>query len=309
MKTTSLQVFFLVNFLRTLFGKFSNCSSLPFSTPHGRYQQQQRKEGLLPNADNLTFSPSRIKCHHPKCPKYPGPPRKPSNIQDQMITVMVPLNSNNNLSGNNNNHHNQSQQMTTTTAASMQQVQQQAGQQQQQQRSNSTTTTTQTPMGLINGLNNGNNSHSQTGRHHSSSENSVQSLDNGSTAGHKNGSDNKRIQNATKPETESLMAKQQTQQQQQLQVIPGPQQQQPQQQKTILLKFPQNLMETDQLIVSFRILLKIIAFILSRFIKVIFVEEIKFLVFYISISHIKKLETKTQRIYSNVRSRANHLVI
>ncbi|XP_055388606.1 uncharacterized protein LOC129617143 isoform X3 [Condylostylus longicornis] len=58
-----------------------------------RYQRQQTREGLLPNADNLTFSPSRIKCHHPKCPKYN---RKPSNIQDQMITVMVPLNSNNN---------------------------------------------------------------------------------------------------------------------------------------------------------------------------------------------------------------------
>ncbi|XP_073835164.1 ca[2+]-channel protein alpha[[1]] subunit T isoform X6 [Musca autumnalis] len=213
-----------------------------------KYQQQQRKEGLLPNADNLTFSPSRIKCHHPKCPKYPGPPRKPSNIQDQMITVMVPLNSNNNLSGNNNNH-NQPQQMTTTTNNNMQQVQQQAGQQQQQQlqqhRSSSTTTTTQTPMALINGLNNGNSSQ-QTGRHHSSSENSVQSLDNGSTAGIKNGNDNKRIQNATKPETESLMVNKQ----QQLQVIPGqPQQpQQQQQQKTILLKFPQNLMETDQLI-------------------------------------------------------------
>ncbi|XP_055913400.1 uncharacterized protein LOC129947020 isoform X4 [Eupeodes corollae] len=60
-----------------------------------KHQRQQKKEGLLPNADNLTFSPSRIKCHHPKCPKYIN--RKPSNIQDQMITVMVPLNSNNNV--------------------------------------------------------------------------------------------------------------------------------------------------------------------------------------------------------------------
>ncbi|XP_037914604.1 voltage-dependent T-type calcium channel subunit alpha-1G isoform X4 [Hermetia illucens] len=79
-------------------------------------QRQQRKEGLLPNAENLTFSPSRIKAHHPKCPKFG---RKPSNIQEQMITVMVPLNSNNNLnlqsstqnvnlnvSNNNNNHNN-----------------------------------------------------------------------------------------------------------------------------------------------------------------------------------------------------------
>ncbi|XP_034490268.1 voltage-dependent T-type calcium channel subunit alpha-1G [Drosophila innubila] len=71
-----------------------------------KYQRQQRREGLLPNADNLTFSPSRIKCHHPNCPKYSN--RKPSSIQDQMITVMVPLNSNNNNNNNNNNSNNNS---------------------------------------------------------------------------------------------------------------------------------------------------------------------------------------------------------
>ncbi|XP_018796930.1 PREDICTED: voltage-dependent T-type calcium channel subunit alpha-1G-like, partial [Bactrocera latifrons] len=69
-----------------------------------KYQKQQRNEGLLPNADNLTFSPSRIKCHHPKCPKYGN--RKPSSIQDQMITVMVPLNSNNNNVSNSSNNNN-----------------------------------------------------------------------------------------------------------------------------------------------------------------------------------------------------------
>lgn len=36
-----------------------------------RYQRQQKQqeEGLLPNAETLTLSPSRIKCHHPKCPR------------------------------------------------------------------------------------------------------------------------------------------------------------------------------------------------------------------------------------------------
>lgn len=32
-----------------------------------RYRNQD--EDLLPNADTLTLSPNRIKCHHPKCPK------------------------------------------------------------------------------------------------------------------------------------------------------------------------------------------------------------------------------------------------
>ncbi|XP_037808576.1 voltage-dependent T-type calcium channel subunit alpha-1G isoform X5 [Lucilia sericata] len=189
-----------------------------------KYQQKQRKEGLLPNADNLTFSPSRIKSHHPKCPKYASN-RKPSSIQDQMITVMVPLNSNNNISasGNNNNHtHVQQHQQT------QQQNQQQLGAQQQH-------STTQTPSGmvsLINGLHNGNNSHintqtAQSHQHHSSSENSEQSLENvGGTVATRN-SNYKKISNQLKPEADNK-----------------------QQQKTILLKFPQNLMETDQLILQ-----------------------------------------------------------
>lgn len=208
---------------------------------NARYQKQQRKEGLLPNADNLTFSPSRIKCHHPKCPKYPRPPRKPSSIQDQMITVMVPLNSNNNVSGSNNNHSQQQQQMTTAVSNAQQvQQQQSSGASHQPNRSHSTTTT-QTPVALINGLNNGVSGTQQPTRHHSSSENSEQSLDNCITAGTKNGNETKRISNPTKSETEAMMIAKQ-----QLQVIPAQQQQQ----KTILLKFPQNLMETDQLIVS-----------------------------------------------------------
>lgn len=35
-----------------------------------RYQRQQLKDGLLPHrTETLTLSPSRIKTHHPKCPK------------------------------------------------------------------------------------------------------------------------------------------------------------------------------------------------------------------------------------------------
>lgn len=37
-----------------------------------RYRNQD--EDLLPNADTLTLSPNRIKCHHPKCPKLSQSP-------------------------------------------------------------------------------------------------------------------------------------------------------------------------------------------------------------------------------------------
>lgn len=41
-----------------------------------RYRNQD--EDLLPNADILTLSPNRIKCHHPKCPKLnQSPPHCP----------------------------------------------------------------------------------------------------------------------------------------------------------------------------------------------------------------------------------------
>lgn len=153
---------------------------------------------------------------------------------------MVPLNSNNNVSGSNNNHSQQQQQMTTAVS-NAQQVQQQQSTVAGHQANRSHSTTTQTPVALINGLNNGVSGTQQPTRHHSSSENSEQSLDNCVTAGIKNGNETKRISNPTKSETEAMMIAKQ-----QLQVIPAQQQQQ----KTILLKFPQNLMETDQLIVS-----------------------------------------------------------
>lgn len=58
-----------------------------------RYAKKQRREGLLPAPDILTLSPSKIKAHHPKCHKYGM--EKATNIKDQqqLITVMVPLNS------------------------------------------------------------------------------------------------------------------------------------------------------------------------------------------------------------------------
>ncbi|XP_037028717.1 voltage-dependent T-type calcium channel subunit alpha-1G isoform X5 [Bradysia coprophila] len=57
-----------------------------------KYQRQlrQQEEGLLPDGETLTLSPSRIKCHHPKCPRTSQ--NSTTNIQDQLITVMVPLN-------------------------------------------------------------------------------------------------------------------------------------------------------------------------------------------------------------------------
>ncbi|XP_055678127.1 voltage-dependent T-type calcium channel subunit alpha-1G isoform X3 [Lutzomyia longipalpis] len=58
-----------------------------------KYAKKQRREGLLPAPDILTLSPSKIKAHHPKCHKYGM--EKATNIKDQqqLITVMVPLNS------------------------------------------------------------------------------------------------------------------------------------------------------------------------------------------------------------------------
>uniref|UniRef100_A0A1A9VSZ7 Ion transport domain-containing protein n=1 Tax=Glossina austeni TaxID=7395 RepID=A0A1A9VSZ7_GLOAU len=215
-----------------------------------KYQRQQRKEGLLPNADNLTFSPSRIKCHHPKCPKYNSDKnRKPSSIQDQMITVMVPLNSNNNntvMNGGGNgggmtnaNNHQQNHQQ--------QQQQQQGGNNNNIQTQSQTTTTNGVDGGsgsgggggsgdsggvsatgvmtFLNGINNGNNTiqthHYQ--QQHSSSDNSEHSLE---TTQSKNN-----LMNQTKAaiEAEQGFNKQL-------------------QQKTILLKFSQNFMDSEQLI-------------------------------------------------------------
>lgn len=57
-----------------------------------RRQQRQQDEGLIPNAETLTLSPTRIKCHHPKCPKHFS-----TSQPDQMITVHT---TNNNASVN-----------------------------------------------------------------------------------------------------------------------------------------------------------------------------------------------------------------
>lgn len=143
-----------------------------------------------------------------------------------MITVMVPLNSNNNLntsSHNNNNNHGHGQQQQLATQNQLNPIQ------------NSTTQTSSNMVPLINGLHNANsgaNNAQQQQQHLSSSENSEQSLENdgggqggGGVAGRN--SNYKKISNQLKSDTENNKHH-----------------------KTILLKFPQNLMETDQLIVS-----------------------------------------------------------
>lgn len=73
--------------------------------PSLRYQRQQRKDGLLPHrTETLTLSPSRIKAHHPKCPKLLShvlagqlaPPKYPlqkaSNIPPEHSALKMPLN-------------------------------------------------------------------------------------------------------------------------------------------------------------------------------------------------------------------------
>lgn len=103
---------------------------LSFST---RYQRQQRKDGLLPHrTETLTLSPSRIRAHHPKCPKmlshvlagqltqnpakYPSP--KTSNIVDHTVAIrnvtnaptlpqsVSPFTSNNDLLNGTRNYNN-----------------------------------------------------------------------------------------------------------------------------------------------------------------------------------------------------------
>ncbi|XP_050328266.1 uncharacterized protein LOC126758195 isoform X4 [Bactrocera neohumeralis] len=233
-----------------------------------KYQKQQRNEGLLPNADNLTFSPSRIKCHHPKCPKYGN--RKPSSIQDQMITVMVPLNSNNNNVSNSSNNNNNGGGGSAAAVANG-------------TRSHATTTATNTiltptpptaaaaattaataasstlalPMSgtttpLINGtantglphsINNNNISvvgqqqqqaqSSQQQQQHSSSENSVQSLEHTTRNSNLKKSSNHLTPDVAKQQAQTL----------------GQGQQPAGQQKTILLKFPSNG-DSEQLILQ-----------------------------------------------------------
>ncbi|CRK92625.1 CLUMA_CG006168, isoform A [Clunio marinus] len=57
-----------------------------------KYQYQQRKDGLLPRTPDNLFSPQKIRCHHPKCPKMlnnhcnasRGSGSKLTNLQEQV---------------------------------------------------------------------------------------------------------------------------------------------------------------------------------------------------------------------------------
>ncbi|XP_033238120.1 voltage-dependent T-type calcium channel subunit alpha-1G isoform X3 [Drosophila pseudoobscura] len=186
-----------------------------------KYQRQQRKEGLLPNADNLTFSPSRIKCHHPKCPKYSNR-KHPSSIQDQMITVMVPLNSNSNSNNNNNNTNNHNGSTNTNATNNVPSC---------------------TTVALVNGINGSTASvtmstaqHQQAAQQqqqqqqqHSSSDNTEQSMGEAACGGGgmvmpRSSSLKKSSHHQLKPEGSAG------------------------EQKTILLKFPQQIMDSEQLI-------------------------------------------------------------
>ncbi|XP_070508041.1 voltage-dependent T-type calcium channel subunit alpha-1G isoform X8 [Chironomus tepperi] len=72
-----------------------------------KYQYQQRKEGLLPRTPENLFSPQKIRCHHPKCPKLlsnhcnsGGSVNKLTNLQEQNNQLSsiqsAPLNNSNN---------------------------------------------------------------------------------------------------------------------------------------------------------------------------------------------------------------------
>lgn len=74
-----------------------------------RYQYQQRKEGLLPHTPDNLFSPQKIRCHHPKCPKMlsnhcganRGSANKLTNLQEQSKPSNNQINS---VPLNNGNH-------------------------------------------------------------------------------------------------------------------------------------------------------------------------------------------------------------
>lgn len=76
-----------------------------------RYQYQQRKEGLIPRTPENLFSPQKIRCHHPKCPKMlsnhcgsgnsvRGSANKLTNLQEQSKTSNNQLNHDDILSDN-----------------------------------------------------------------------------------------------------------------------------------------------------------------------------------------------------------------
>lgn len=78
-----------------------------------RYQYQQRKEGLLPRTPDNLFSPQKIRCHHPKCPKMLGnhcgggsvAASKLTNLQEQTKLSNNQINSIQQSAGLNNGNH------------------------------------------------------------------------------------------------------------------------------------------------------------------------------------------------------------
>lgn len=77
-----------------------------------RYQYQQRKEGLLPRTPDNLFSPQKIRCHHPKCPKLVGNHCSGSNTANKLTNLQEQAKqSNNQINGiqsaalNNGNNH------------------------------------------------------------------------------------------------------------------------------------------------------------------------------------------------------------
>lgn len=78
-----------------------------------RYQYQQRKEGLLPRTPDNLFSPQKIRCHHPKCPKMlnnhyginRGSANKLTNLQEQSKPSNNQINTIQSAPLNNSNNH------------------------------------------------------------------------------------------------------------------------------------------------------------------------------------------------------------
>lgn len=70
-----------------------------------RYQYQQRKEGLLPRTPDNLFSPQKIRCHHPKCPKLLGNHCKLTNLQEQPKQSNNQINSIQSAPLNNSSNH------------------------------------------------------------------------------------------------------------------------------------------------------------------------------------------------------------
>jgi hypothetical protein len=99
-----------------------------------RYQYQQRKDGLLPRTPDNLFSPQKIRCHHPKCPKMlsnhcgnsaRGSANKLTNLQEQSKMSNNQLNSiqsaplNNHDDINNLSDNSEIQSLNNTLSATM----------------------------------------------------------------------------------------------------------------------------------------------------------------------------------------------